>query len=74
MNDQQVILVYRTNVDSGAHRDRLLSIFSSVRDIVEWSIDLEDCDRVLRVVCDGEPTIDVSAAMRTAGYECEELE
>jgi hypothetical protein len=74
MNTGHVILVYRTNVPSAGHRDALGEIFGTRPEIVEWSIDLEDVDKVLRVVCEGLPVFDVAAEVRLKGFECEELE
>ncbi len=74
MSDRRVILVYKTNVSTHTCRDSLHEVFSSVSGIVEWSVDLEDCDKVLRVVCDGAPSVDVPSVVRKRGYECDELE
>lgn len=39
-----------------------------------WNFDLQDCDRVLRVVSSEATTaLKISAVLRHAGYACEEL-
>lgn len=38
-----------------------------------WSFDLEDCDKVLRVVSNKLKAIDVMDLLRAFSYECEEL-
>ena len=70
----KVILIYKTNIGSSIHRDELRTLFEPQRGIVEWSVDLEDSDKVLRVVCEGTPRFDVAAEVRLKGFQCEELE
>lgn len=40
----------------------------------KWSFDLEDCDRVLRVETNSLSPEEINHVLRTAGFECEELE
>ena len=41
--------------------------------IVAWNIDLEDCDKVLRVECCGLSEADIVVLLHLAGYEAEKL-
>jgi len=41
--------------------------------IKSWTIDLEDCDKILRVVSPGECKGMVTATLKVNGYYCEEL-
>lgn len=74
MNDGKMILIYRTNIVSERHRDSLSDLFGQLSGVEEWSVDLEDIDKVLRVVCKDAAGTDVAEAVRTLGFECEELE
>lgn len=40
----------------------------------KWSFDLEDCDRVLRVETNSLSPEEINHVLRTAGFDCEELE
>jgi hypothetical protein len=73
VNANTNIFIFRTNISSEAHRDELRSIFENMG-VLDWSVDLEDCDRVLRVVCrTGEPD-DYIREVVGRGFECEELQ
>ena len=72
MNNGHNIFVFRTNISSQAHRDGLRPVFETMG-VIEWSVDLEDCDRVLRVVCRGGRPDDYIREVIGRGFECEEL-
>jgi hypothetical protein len=67
------ILIFKTNIGSD-------SDFSSVKDSLissyklnDCTIDLEDIDKVLRVIGNGINTEDVINKVGTLGFLCEEL-
>lgn len=67
------VLVLRTNmVCAGCVRtvDQALTPFS---DAIRWTVDLDDCDKVLRVETDTLAATDIRRAMNRAGFVCEEL-
>ena len=41
--------------------------------IITWSIDLDDCDKVLRIECDGLIVDEIIKALHQAGIWSEEL-
>jgi hypothetical protein len=67
------IHVFKTNVTQ--RRLPTLKRLLAEREFVEkWSVDLQDRDRVLRVVCpDNTPAVAVREALTTAGLVAEEL-
>lgn len=67
------ILVFKTNITNVTQVDNLKSVFNSFENIEDWSIDMEDCDHVLRVISDGIATDDVIRCLRKEGFYCEEL-
>ncbi|MBK1440446.1 hypothetical protein JHJ32_10655 [Parapedobacter sp. ISTM3] len=68
------VFIFKTSVDTPAHVERVASLFRSIDAIRQWSFDLEDCDRILRVVAlDFEPEAVVQLLM-TAGISCEHME
>jgi hypothetical protein len=72
--DFRHIHVFRTNVRSHEDKHRLGHYFSTVPGIIEWSVDLEDVDCVLRVVSHSMLPADIIASANDLGFECAELE
>lgn len=74
MNDISNIFVFRTNINTLNDKLLIKEVLSEHEEIEEWSVDLQDCDKVLRIV---SPTITASsviALVNQTGYDCHELE
>lgn len=70
---EQTILVFKTNLKNKKQLKEVQPALDGLEGINSWNTDLEDCDRILRVVsCGAKPEI-VIHQMRTLGYNCEEL-
>lgn len=67
------ILVFKTNVRSKKKVSQIGNLLSSVPTIKQWNFDLDDCDKVLRVVTTGQSTRFIESLLKTAGFKCEEL-
>ncbi|SEL12781.1 hypothetical protein [Parapedobacter koreensis] len=68
------ILIFKTSVATVTHVQQVASLFKSIESIKHWSFDLEDCDRILRVVAsDLQPEIIVRSLI-VAGISCEHLD
>lgn len=67
------VLVFRTNLNGESDVIRVSSHLDALPEIRTWNVDLEDCDRVLRI----ESTLDtpekVINLIAEHGYSCEEL-
>ena len=70
----QHILVFKTNVTDPVQVDSLANTLDGINNIKEWNVDWEDCDHVLRVVCDCLAPAEVVNQMQRLGFNCEELE
>jgi hypothetical protein len=68
------ILIFKTNIrfkkDVGVIR-HLLSAYES---IVQWNVDRDDADKILRVVSTSDDPRDIIKTINDAGYDCEELQ
>ena len=64
--------IYKTSIhpESYEHAEQVLS---QHLDTAEWTLDLEDCDRVLRVLTEPMRAQQVADALRNGGWVCEEL-
>jgi len=67
------ILVFKTNIFSKADLLKLAACMKDEKRIKQWSIDREDCDRILRVDTEALQACDVIELVNQAGYACEEL-
>lgn len=73
MIDPMDILVFKTNID---REDDVLRVMNRMKEEVRirrWSVDREDCDKVLRVEADEILPDEIIEMIKTAGYACEEL-
>lgn len=69
-----VIGIFKTNIATRQERQQVLRAIQSRFDVGPCHIDLEDCDRVLRIV---DMTVDEPTMMdfvRQQGFLCEPLE
>ena len=70
-----MIHIFRTTVENPEHVEKLGSELNSILgESVEWNFDLEDCDRILRVVSGEHNTIELcKTVLQSNGFLCEEL-
>lgn len=72
--EQRKILVFKTNIDSLKGFLAIQGILDSYYGIIEWSLDQDDCDNVLRIVGTAKLNEDtITTYLHDAGYECEPL-
>lgn len=67
------VLVFKTNLQQADDVERVTSTMNDEQRILRWTVDREDCDKVLRVESDRILADEVAALIRQAGYSCEEL-
>jgi hypothetical protein len=73
MTDPMDILVFKTNIDREDDVMRVMSRKKEEARIRRWSVDREDCDKVLRVEADEILPDEIIEMINNAGYACEEL-
>ena len=70
---EETIFVFKTNLENKKQLKEVQPTLDRLAGTNSWNTDLEDCDRILRVVsCGTKPEI-IIHQMRTLGYFCEEL-
>ena len=67
------ILLLKTCPRSSNDIKRMSVVFDSQPNIEEWNIDLEDCDRVLRIESNGLTVGDIVLSLHEIGIWSEEL-
>ncbi|MDB4904332.1 MAG: hypothetical protein JWQ63_3613 [Mucilaginibacter sp.] len=68
------ILIFKTNVTSKKKASKVGTLLSSVQTIKQWNFDLEDCDKVLRIVATELKPSWVETLLQTAGFTCQVLD
>lgn len=68
------ILVFKTNIHTDMDKHRIEAALSEMKHIEEWSVDMEDIDRVLRVVSFELCPEEIISFIRSVGFECQELD
>jgi len=67
------ILVFKTDVRSKEHTNKISPHLNSIDGIIRWNFDLDDRDKILRVEAKNLSAVTVEMTLNRAGYSCEEL-
>ena len=68
------VLVFKTNIQNQRMVDCLYPIFSDFPIILDWSVDIEDCDNVLRIVTtESIAESEIIHMIKNIGIACEIL-
>jgi hypothetical protein len=70
---QTAVLVFKTNINSLEKLKKVDSTLSGRTEIEKWNVDLDDCDKVLRIETKILKTNNVLEMMRSQEIYCEEL-
>ena len=68
------ILIFRTNIDTETDKQRIKELMDILPAVECWSVDMDDIDRVLRVVSHTLTMEQLIHLINKAGYQCQELE
>lgn len=67
------IIIFKTNVTNAIAVKKVARLFTTLPGIQQWNFDLEDCDKILRVVSSQVYPDAIASLLNTVGVECEEL-
>jgi len=67
------ILIFKTNIRFKKDVGIVQPLLSAYKSIVEWTVDRDDTDKILRVVSTSNDTAGIIKTINEAGYHCEEL-
>jgi hypothetical protein len=68
------VLVFATSVEKPRQVSRVKPLLTAVPAINDWNFDLEDCDNILRIEAKDVSPRYIESLLKTAGFECRELE
>ena len=67
------ILVFKTNMVCAGCRQTVTDALSHFGEAIRWTVDLDDCDKILRVETANISPTAIIRVMHEAGFMCEEL-
>lgn len=68
------IIIFKTNVSTEDQSVRLQTQLGKLEEIVMSSFDLDDCDRILRIVSTNPNTENISNLFSGMGFSCDAME
>ena len=68
------ILVFKTNIEDFSQIRKIRPLLKKVSEILNWNVDLNDRDRILRVETNRLSPFTIEKVLGEAGYFCRELE
>lgn len=68
------ILIFKTSIEKPIEIKMVKPFFSKIKAIKDWSFDLEDCDKILRIVADDLSPRIIETLLIAQGFNCKELE
>jgi hypothetical protein len=66
-------LIFKTNIESELALKEIEAAFVMDTNLLDWSVDREDIDKVLRIESKINNSQEIINTVRHAGYVCEEL-
>jgi len=67
------ILIFKTNIETRDAYKEVHALLSTKQFILDWNIDKEDIDKVLRIESEINNPQDIINSISKAGFICEEL-
>ena len=68
------VLIFKTNASRQSEVSSLQRMLSKFDHIIEVSVDLEDCDKVLRIVGNNPSPSQIQLLVSSLGLTCSEME
>lgn len=69
-----MILVFKTDIIERDHVEIIAAGLNTMGTISRWHVDLEDCDRILKVETAQDVGKEILDLLRLKGFNCEELD
>lgn len=72
--DLSNIFIFKTNIKTEFDKLRIKNVLDASQKVLKWNIDMDDADRVLRIVSDSLRPEQIISVLDYVGFECTELE
>jgi len=67
------ILIFKTNISDAIQLEKIKPVLNEVPSILRWTIDQDDCDKVLRIEANNLNCTEIINKIIQNGFFCEEL-
>jgi hypothetical protein len=68
------ILVFKTNINTEADKMRVREFLINQTLVEDWNVDMDDIDKVLRIVSHELCAKDIEELIQQIGFQCQELQ
>jgi len=68
-----MISIFKTNIENEYQIQQLKAEIDLITEEIDWSFDLEDCDKILRVDSTYNISVSIIEVLTSNGYQCAEL-
>lgn len=68
-----MISIFRTDVATSADLSRVAPFLNGIMKDLRWTIDLSDCDKILRVKSGIDKNDEIISVVKSLGFDCENL-
>jgi hypothetical protein len=69
-----MIGIFRTNINTAQDKNNVIQAISGSFNVAGCSVDIEDCDKVLRIVTEQDILDEIIILVQRMGYQCTVLE
>lgn len=69
-----MISIFKTNIQSGVELKQIACHLNKLLSGATWSVDLSDCDKILRVESHVDKSKDTVSLLKGFGFSCENLQ
>lgn len=69
-----VVMLFATNVRCECALDAVTPVLNRIPEIIIWSIDFKDCDKVLRVVANTDVSEEIIMSLSISGFTCKVMQ
>ena len=74
VTDINHILIFKTNILTEADKACIQKTLDTFDTIQQWTVDMQDADRVLRIVSETLTPVQIISVIESIGFNCSELE
>lgn len=68
------ILIFKTSINTNEDKKCIAELINEVTGASSWTVDLEDCDKVLRVCAGSDISKKIINTLSKKGYLCEVMD
>lgn len=67
------VLIFYTNINDAVDIRNISTALNTITGIEKWTVDTDDCDKVLRILAATDITIKIEKTLKTKGYACQRM-